>query len=198
MDAKGHWLPGVLVAGVAILSIAGATTFAHRALRAAKAPRATAAVTVGIRLAPPAGIGPWTIACTGAKPACAIEQDIAAPGTGGTAGAAAPGLHVSIVALAGSDNKLGMVLTLPLGILLPAGVSFQLDQTPPATAPVQSCLPGGCRVALVVNQGGRDRLAASQVLRVSYVQGDGKQVVLPISLDRFAEALKRIFRTPPG
>ncbi len=182
MDAGKGWFVSVLAAAMVALAIPNAVIATHMRLAAA-AQSATAIRAQAAR-------APWAPVCTGAKPAvCVIEQNVyldAGPGA-----RPVPLMRVSVGHVA-ADPRLRMVLTLPAGIMLQSGVGFSIDGGAESQLPVENCADGGCRASLVIDQGGREKLEASKLIQVSFVNAAGKDVVLPVKLDGFADALKRI------
>lgn len=91
-----------------------------------------------------------------------------------------------------ADEKLRMALTLPLGINLPAGVGFQIDQSNPNTLPIETCLADGCHIVMVIDDSGRESLLKSKIIQVSYQLANGQKMVLPIDLAGFGDALAQL------
>jgi invasion protein IalB len=56
------------------------------------------------------------------------------------------------VRLAPDTKKPEMLLALPLGAYLPAGVSLQFGNEPPKTLPIESCDPSGCLAQTVMSE----------------------------------------------
>ncbi len=104
-------------------------------------------------------------------------------------------LSVAVGYLPG-DTKLRMALTIPLGVNLPTGVGFQMDEGTANTLPVETCLADGCRIIMTIDAGGRDSLVKSKMIKVSYQLANGQKVVLPIELTGFGEALAQLAPTP--
>jgi len=94
------------------------------------------------------------------------------------------------------DTKLRMALTIPLGVNLPTGVGFQIDEGTANTLPVETCLADGCRIIMTIDAGGRDSLVKSKMIKVSYQLANGQKVVLPIELNGFGDALAHLSPTP--
>lgn len=104
-------------------------------------------------------------------------------------------LSVAVGYLPG-DAKLRMALTVPLGVNLPTGVGFQIDEGQANTLPVETCLADGCRIIMTIDAGGRDSLVKSKMIKVSYQLANGQKVVLPIELTGFGDALGQLSPTP--
>jgi invasion protein IalB len=94
------------------------------------------------------------------------------------------------------DTKLRMALTIPLGVNLPAGVGFQIDDATSNTLPVETCLADGCHLFMTIDAGGRDSLVKSNMIKVSYQLTNGQKLVLPIELTGFGDALAQLGPTP--
>jgi invasion protein IalB len=134
----------------------------------------------------------WGKTCqTGAegKQACAVVQNVII--TDKNTNKSMRALTVAVGYLA-ADGKLRMVLTLPLGINLPPGVGFQIDEGKANTLPVETCLADGCRVAMAIDDSGRDSLSKSKAIRVTYQLANGQNLVLPIQLAGFGDALAKL------
>jgi invasion protein IalB len=85
-----------------------------------------------------------------------------------------------------------MALTIPLGINLPPGVGFQIDDAQANTLPIETCVADGCHIVMTIDQGGRDSLVKSKLIKVSYQLVNGQKVTLPIELNGFGDALAQL------
>ncbi|EKE78726.1 invasion associated locus B family protein [Oceanibaculum indicum] len=84
------------------------------------------------------------------------------------------------------------VLVLPLGVLLPAGISLKIDQGAPKTIPYRHCEPQGCIAPWQMTEVDLAALRAGTTLTVSVNDGGGKAVDLPVSLKGFTAALGKL------
>jgi invasion protein IalB len=94
------------------------------------------------------------------------------------------------------DTKLRMALTIPLGINLPPGVGFQIDDGQANTLPIETCVADGCHIIMTIDQGGRDSLVKSKMIKISYQLVNGQKVTLPIELAGFGDALAQLQSSP--
>lgn len=195
-------LPAFLVVGLLVAVAIGVG--AYRMTVAAKDATRTATKTVAktnaaapsdaAKTDKPANL--WGKSCdTGAdsKQACAVIQNVVI--TDKATNKSLRALTVVVGYLPG-DTKLRMALTVPLGINLPTGVGFQIDEGQANTLPVENCLADGCRIIMTIDDGGRDSLVKSKLIRVSYQLANGQKVVLPIELAGFGDALAQLSPTP--
>jgi invasion protein IalB len=166
----------------------------------AKAPVKTAAAPADTAVKADAASGGkaplWGKACdagTDGKQTCVITQNVII--TDKTTNASLRALSVSVGYLPGQSG-LRMALTLPLGVKLPPGVGFQIDDGQASTLPVETCLADGCRIFMTIDSGGRDSMVKSKLIRVSYELANGQKMALPIELAGFGDALSQLTPTP--
>ena len=82
--------------------------------------------------------GDWDLRCTADESECFLYQLVVNP-------AGDPVSEISIIALpAGGEAVTGATVVTPLGTLLPAGLSFQIDSGPVQKFPFSWCLRSGC------------------------------------------------------
>jgi invasion protein IalB len=99
---------------------------------------------------------------------------------------------VMVVGYTGEKTPPQAVLVLPLGVLLPAGVSLKIDQGAPKTIPYRHCEPQGCIAPWQMTEVDLGALRAGTTLTVSVNDHGGKSVDLPVSLKGFTAALGKI------
>ena len=188
---------GLLVVGGGIGL--GAYRMAAAAKDAPKTPAKTAAAPADAAKTDPAKADKtplWGKSCDSAadgKQTCVVIQNVVI--TDKTSNASLRALSVAVGYLPG-QNSLRMALTLPLGIKLPAGVGFQIDDGQASTLPVETCLADGCRIFMTIDAGGRDSLVKSKLVRVSYELANGQKMALPIELTGFGDALAQLTPNP--
>jgi invasion protein IalB len=156
--------------------------------------KASAAPAEGAKSATPGAL--WGKSCdAGAdgKQTCVIIQNIVI--TDKTTNQSLRALAVAVGYLPG-EAKLRMALTVPLGINLPTGVGFQIDDGQANTLPVETCLADGCRIIMSIDPGGRDSLVKSKMIKVTYQLANGQKVALPIELTGFGDALAQLTPSP--
>ena len=123
------------------------------------------------------------------KQVCAVVQNVIV--TDKNTNKSLRALSVAVGYLA-TDGKLRMLLTLPLGINLPPGVTFQIDEGKANTLPIETCVAEGCRVAMAIDDSGRDSLTKSKMIRVTYQLANGQNLALPVQLAGFGDALAQL------
>ena len=99
-----------------------------------------------------------------------------------------PVMNIS-VAFVSEFPEPAVVVTLPLGINLPPGVIFQIDENPPFKLPVSWCLRDGCRVRLLLKEEQLAVFKAGTNGKITFQQPSGQGVTLPFSLQGFTAAL---------
>lgn len=187
---------------VGLVAVAGAGFGAYRMTAVAKdapkttakAPAAPAAPADAAKTDKPGAL--WGKSCDAGpdgKQTCVVVQNVVI--TDKTTNNSLRALSVAVGYLPG-DAKLRMALTLPLGINLPTGVGFQIDEGQANTLPVETCLADGCRLIMTIDAGGRDSLVKSKMIKVTYQLANGQKVALPIELTGFGDALAQLSPTP--
>jgi invasion protein IalB len=182
---------------VGLVAVAGIGFGAYRMTAVAKdAPKtkAPAAPVEAAKTETPAAL--WGKSCDAGpdgKQTCVFVQNaiITDKNTGNSQRA----LSVAVGYLPG-DAKLRMALTVPLGINLPAGVGFQVDEGQGSTLPVDTCLADGCHLIMMIDAGGRDSLVKSKMIKITYQLANGQKMALPIELAGFGDALAQLSPTP--
>ncbi|MEN8214103.1 MAG: invasion associated locus B family protein [Pseudomonadota bacterium] len=106
-----------------------------------------------------------------------------------------PMLKVAVGYVPGKEEAV-MVITLPLGIILPPGIQLTIlkgkekDEGKAAQMPVTSCLPAGCQAGVQLDKEFTARLKKGSRLVVTFLGPDGKQVNAPVSLSGFTAGLE--------
>ncbi|MFO7853865.1 MAG: invasion associated locus B family protein [Paracoccaceae bacterium] len=86
-------------------------------------------------------------------------------------------------------------LSTPLGIAVPPGVRLVIDGETALDAPVEVCLPDGCRAALTLSEEQAEALAAAETLEVRYFEAStGRQLAAELSTRGLA---RRLFEYAP-
>ena len=189
---------GVFVA-VGLVAVAGIGFGAYRmTTTATDAPKvvtkASAASADGAKTETPGAL--WGKSCDAGpdgKQTCVVIQNIVI--TDKSTNQSLRALAVAVGYLPG-EAKLRMALTVPLGVNLPTGVGFQIDDGQANTLPVETCLADGCRIIMSIDAGGRDSLVKSKMIKVTYQLANGQKVALPIELTGFGDALAQLSPTP--
>ena len=134
-------------------------------------------------------LGSWTLRCSAtagdAKPDCMMFQNLVLK-TGGQ-----PVLQFGI-GVAPDDSLPTVLVSLPLGIALPPGITIQIDGSTPATFPVERCEPDGCRAGMKLRENTVKQLSQGRQLHVTFYDGARKPLKVSLSLDGFAAAYQAL------
>ncbi len=84
------------------------------------------------------------------------------------------------------------LLSLPLGISLPPGVSIRIADGQPTRFPVERCEPNGCRAGLKLTPALVEQLARSAQLTVTFYDAQRRPIEVPLSLDGFKPGLDSV------
>jgi invasion protein IalB len=83
-----------------------------------------------------------------------------------------------------------MVVILPLGVLLPAGIQLQIDDGKEAArAPYIVCLENGCQARVTLDKKMIDEMKGGKMLRVAFYSPQQKELAFPVSLNGFTAAI---------
>ncbi len=82
-----------------------------------------------------------------------------------------------------------MIITLPLGVILPPGVQLTVGEGKAARVPITTCLPQGCQAGAQLDNEFTARLKKGSKMIVTFIGPDGKQVNAPISLSGFTAGI---------
>jgi invasion protein IalB len=136
--------------------------------------------------------GSWTLRCssTGAnsKPDCMMFQNLVQKAGG------QPVLQFGI-GMAPADGLPTVLVSLPLGIALPPGITIQIDAGNPAVFPVERCEPDGCRAGMKLRDATVQQLSQGTQLHITFYDGARKPLKVSLSLDGFGAAFKALTAT---
>jgi len=128
----------------------------------------------------------WILQCGGEglkEDQCYITQNISIQKSGPRSVRVVASYH-------GPDNKPLMIFILPLGILLPAGMTFNIDDGEKNKLPIRICLPGGCKVRIILDKKLMGALKKGKQATVAFFDGKTrKQIIVEISLNGFTKAI---------
>ena len=132
---------------------------------------------------------PWTIRCETPSPyrhnSCIMYQEILLKKDG------LPVLQFSIgLAEPGQDPI--VLITLPLGIYLPTGVSLMIDEQEKVNFPIERCDPDGCHMLVTLTDNRINTLKNAEQLKVFFNDSESSPIVISLSLFGFKEAFSRI------
>jgi invasion protein IalB len=129
--------------------------------------------------------GAWTLRCDSVPgfdhQGCVMLQSLVLK-TGGQ-----PVLQFAIARPPG-DGKPTVLVSLPLGIALPPGISIRIDDGRAANFPVERCEPDGCRAGMILREATIAQLARGKQLTITFYDGSHQPIDVPLSLDGFAES----------
>ncbi|MEQ8231976.1 MAG: invasion associated locus B family protein [Gammaproteobacteria bacterium] len=130
--------------------------------------------------------GNWTVRCeqvdSDAAPECIMDQNLVLRAGG------QPVLQFAI-GLAPDDAIPTVLLKLPLGIYLPPGVSFRIDDGAAATFPVERCDPDGCQAVMKLRESTVTQLRAGHKLEIGFHDGARAPLSMSLSLEGFGPAI---------
>ena len=135
--------------------------------------------------APPGWVARCSSASRGAPLECAIEQSAVLTKTGQ--------LIVLINIRVSAETRAPIALVqLPLGLNLPAGAKFQVDDGKTSDLQIQTCEARGCYANLQISPDVLAALKSGKQLKVSF-QNLGKETIsIPMPLVDFAAAYEKI------
>jgi invasion protein IalB len=94
------------------------------------------------------------------------------------------------------SSDLGLLVMLPLGILLPAGVTLQIDGGAEVPLQVDRCERQGCRIEMLLEPDRLTRLKSGSQAKVLFEafdpQGERRRLGVPVSLLGFTAALEAV------
>jgi invasion protein IalB len=154
------------------------------------APRATPAPSPSPSAAPPASATPgWATRCSSATRdaplECAIEQNAILTKTGQ--------LFVVVNIRVPGDTRAPVAFVqLPLGLNVPAGAKFQVDDGKTVDLAIQTCENSGCYASTPVSPELLGALKSGKQLKVSFQNLAKETITVPMPLNDFAAAYEKI------
>ena len=95
------------------------------------------------------------------------------------------------ITLSKQDNKIFMEVVLPLGLDLPAGIAFQVDEGNEINLPFATCVAQGCAAGVVTEEAFLNQLRKGTIMRVAFRPFAQTQTsLLNVSLSGFTSAMK--------
>ncbi|HEY9010018.1 MAG TPA: invasion associated locus B family protein [Devosia sp.] len=88
----------------------------------------------------------------------------------------------------GQESRLLAVAAVPLGVLLPFGLTWQIDGGKPVRVPFMLCDPQSCATQLVINEAYVNSLKKGGVLKLTAKNRQNKDLVIDINLAGFTAA----------
>lgn len=99
-----------------------------------------------------------------------------------------PLLSVAVLYPPGKDGPVAL-FTVPLGVLLPAGVGLQVDEGETTRFGYELCMPQGCRAGLELKPELVEALKKGKQAKVIVVDAKRRSAGIPVSLQGFTAAL---------
>jgi len=116
---------------------------------------------------------------------CSIEESIIVAGTGQTVATVA-------VRMQPATHDAMMLIRVPVGLYLPAGISVQIDDGKAQSALLQTCDLQGCLAEAIIATSVLTALKSGKQLSIVCQTAAQKRLVLPLPLVGFGEALQKI------
>ena len=100
-------------------------------------------------------------------------------------------LQFAVGYVAATEEPIAL-LSLPLGISLPPGVTIRIGDGEPTRVIVERCEPNGCRAGLKLKPGLLRQLNEGTQLTVTFHDAERRPIEVPLSLEGFAAGLKAL------
>lgn len=100
--------------------------------------------------------------------------------------------RISDVTIAYPQNggKPIMIVVLPLGVLLPAGIQIKIDKGEEAAkAPFIVCITNGCQARVTLDDKLISAMKGGKMLQVAFYSPQQKELAFPVSLSGFTSAM---------
>jgi invasion protein IalB len=183
-------IPAALAAILAFGSLGA--SHAEQAPKSKNAPHAaptTPAAEAAPAAAPAAPPPGWAVRCTSASREapleCAMEQTAVLSKTGQ--------LIVLVNIRVPSDTRVPVAMVqLPLGLNLPGGAKFQVDDGKATDLQIQTCEARGCYAAAVITPDELAALRSGKQLKLSFQNLAKETITIPMPLTDFAAAYDKI------
>ena len=178
------------------LPVPGGPTAAHQAPQkpapaAAQSPANQqlpnqAGQAVKLNLQPGAG---WSSKCASdsrqTAVECSIEQTVVVTGTGQF-------LASVIVRVPAGTREPAMMIQVPVGLYLPAGLTLQVDDEKPLPLALQTCDLKGCYAGMPLSAEMISAMKAGKLFKITLQTMAKENISIPLTLDNFAEAYQKI------
>jgi len=100
-------------------------------------------------------------------------------------------LHIAIGHLPGKQ-PLAIIITLPLGISLPPGLSIRIDEKDPRQLAIQACFSNGCQAAFELDPQWQKKLTTGKRAEVIFYNIHNQAISIPVSLKGISAAMKTL------
>ena len=129
----------------------------------------------------------WRVSCTSsarsAAPDCFVAQQLVAKDSGRL-------LSVATVEIPGSTRKPVLMLHLPSGLSIPAGVAIKVDTSTEIPVVLQFCDGSGCYATLAIDPALLTAMKAGHLMSVLATSSDGAHLAFQHLLPGFAASYK--------
>ena len=137
----------------------------------------------------PTPSGAWVARCVSESRQspleCSVEQTVALNNSGQ--------LFASLLVRVPADTRAPMLMIqVPNGLYIPAGLTLQVDEAKPQAVPLQTCDPKGCYGGMPVSAEFLASLKSGKRLTMTFQNMAKSNVTVPLALDNFAEAYQKI------
>ncbi|WDR05741.1 invasion associated locus B family protein [Devosia rhodophyticola] len=171
-----------LVAGISVAAMLLSAMSAYAQDNSAPVPAtATPVPAQSDAPTPPAVASPWLKVCgdpmEDGKKACIMSQQVVVNGQ--------PLASFTLRDDPGQESRLLAVAQLPLGVLLPFSLTWQIDSAKPVRVPFMLCDPGGCSSQLVINEAYINSLKHGNTLKLIAKNRFNKDLVISVNLSGF-------------
>jgi invasion protein IalB len=138
--------------------------------------------------APPSA-GGWVAKCVSESRQspieCSMEQTVVLTNTGQ--------LVASVLVRVPTDtHQPVMMIQVPVGLFLPAGLNLQIDEGKPQPVPLQTCDVKGCYAGMQISPELIASLKTGKRLTMTFQNLAKNNVVVPMALDNFADTFQKI------
>lgn len=164
-------------------------------------PRTIAAATIlaaGVTVCVPATaqiaegdrFGDWSVGCEQAQPGsaqarCFIFQDVVTQED-------QQQVLLIAVGLEGEQRRPAVLLRVPLGLYLPAGLTLTAPGAEPLHVELETCLPEGCRGGALLNESMLNAMRRGDQARVTLTDLRQRELELPVSLTGFTKGFAAV------
>lgn len=87
----------------------------------------------------------------------------------------------------GPERKRGLILKLPLGVTLPAGIELLVDEQPKSKAPFVQCFPDGCQAHVLMDDALVQAMQAGIKAKIAFRNLNNRPMSIGFSLKGFTK-----------
>ena len=131
----------------------------------------------------------WSSHCSSVTrktaPECVVEQTAFLTKTGQR-------LATVKVRLPSSGGQPVMMIQVPVGLYLPAGLSMKIDERKPIALQIQTCDLQGCYAGSPISPDLLNAMKSGKRLSITFQDINKRNIAVPLTLERFAEVYRTI------